>query len=117
MTGRVPYDVDSPLAWQNYVALQLTQAMLGLVSQSVTEVACRVRPDQVELHFVASDDISEDVEDIRGDLDVFLEGRVEILTEIHQYPARLDRSDRTLIRVYSAIPSEVLGIRPGVVRG
>lgn len=91
--------------------------MLGLLAQSVTEVACRVRPDQVELHFVASDHISEDLEDIRGDLEVFLEGRVEILTEIHQDSALLDQSDRTLIRVYSAKPSEVLGVRPGVVRG
>ena len=106
MTSQLPYDPNGELAWKAYVVAQAAQAMLGLLDVRVSAVACRVSIDQVELLFVASGDVSEDVEDIRGELDVLLDGKVPIETEILQSPDRIDWSDKTLLGIYAAKPSE-----------
>ncbi len=69
MTGQaVPHDV-------NYLVVILTQAMIGLVSQSMLGVALEVNDEGVVLHFAvsaASPELAEDIEEIVGDFDAFL---------------------------------------------
>lgn len=97
-----PYEPDSPLAWENYVACQVAQAALGLLSPSILDLACRIGQDSIELHLVAEGDVVDDVENICFELDVLLEGAAQITTHIHPATSALDWSDATLRGVYSA---------------
>ena len=61
---------------ENIVVLHLTQAMLGLISQSLQAVAVDVAPERLVVHFAYSSDAPEhrdDVEDILADLDALLD--------------------------------------------
>lgn len=60
---------------ENGVVLQLTQAMLGLVSADLRGVAIEITPERLIVHFEYARDSAEnrdDVEAILGDLDAML---------------------------------------------
>jgi hypothetical protein len=63
-----PHDV-------NYLIVVLTQAMIGLISQSLLGVALEMNDEGVVLHFCVaamSPELAEDIEEIVGDFDAFL---------------------------------------------
>lgn len=59
----------------NYLVVVLTQAMIGLVSQSLLGAALEVNDEGVILHFAVSatsPEQTEDIDEIVGDFDAFL---------------------------------------------
>ena len=84
-----PYAADHPIAWENYVAVQAVQAMLALLSRRVDAVSFEASDNEVLLFFaipgVNADDL-DDIEDICFELDVLLEGNVDIKTEVFDGP-------------------------------
>ena len=91
------------LDWQNYVTLQAVQALLGLISKDMEAVFVEVQESDVVLHFVVpaerESDCIEDIEDAAFELDVLLEGRTLIRTEVH--PSRPPEALREWSGVYS----------------
>lgn len=80
--------------------------MWGKLSEEMKAVTCRIQPDQIELHFYADGDVTEDVETISDDLEGYLAtDSINIVSMIHDVSTvkyHDDYSDRTLRRVYLA---------------
>lgn len=73
------------LSIENEVVVQLVQAMLGLISSRLRAVAVRVNETEISIFFLYHEiqpSDRDDVEDICFELDVLLEGKYYIITEI-----------------------------------
>jgi hypothetical protein len=82
-----PRDIEgTPIEWENYVVVQVIQALLGFVTCRMTSVSVRAERDLVTLFFAFDSHEpadSEDIEDICFELDVLLDGKVRIDSRIH----------------------------------
>ena len=100
-----PYSSDHPVAWQNYVAAQTVQAMLALLSSRVSAVSFETSDATVRLYFAipgATRDDIEDIEDICFELDVLLDGKVAIETDLFDGPGDGTWPGRPLRGLYAA---------------
>ncbi|MEW2116049.1 hypothetical protein AB0945_12780 [Streptomyces sp. NPDC005474] len=71
---------------ENYFVIQAMQATLGLITENVYAIAVQVDTERITLHFAVSNissDFEEDVDDIKSELDAFLEGRFHIDVEVY----------------------------------
>ena len=73
------------LLWQHYVHAQLAAAASGLISGDMVGLAVGIADDSLTVHAVVSrltDEVVEDLDDICFELDVLLEGKVPIKSEL-----------------------------------
>ena len=72
--------------FENYVVVQVVQALLGSISTNMTAIAISTRPDRsVVIHFALGTDDSEDREEIKeivGELNALFGGTVDVVTDI-----------------------------------
>ena len=72
---------------ENFVIVQFVQAMIGLVSSRLRAVAIQLNGSEVLARFlydVVQPSDREDVEDICFELDVLLEGKHRIISEVKE---------------------------------
>lgn len=70
-----------PSSWENYVVVQLVQALLGLVSENVAAIAAQISTKAVVLHFAVKElsvETDDDIDHVCFELDVLLDGKVRI---------------------------------------
>lgn len=73
------------LLWQNYIHAQVAQASLGLIGPELLVLAVKFDEGSVSLHIVVSnrsEEVIEDIDDIRSELDVLLGGHIEIASNV-----------------------------------
>ena len=95
----------TPLDWENFVVLQTNQALIGLVAPHLLAVSVKATDDEAVLYFAFErDDFDnqEDADDICAELDVFLEGKVQITAEVHVGPDDESWEGSSHRRVYRA---------------
>lgn len=76
---------ERALLRRNYLLLQTAQAALGLIGPDILGIAVEPREDTVVLHFAVTErtpEVEEDIQDIADDLEAFLGGGPEQLSEI-----------------------------------
>ncbi len=100
------------LARRNYLLLQLGQAALGSIGPDILGLAVEPRCDAIVIHAALArqtPDVADDLQDIRDDLDAFLNGGPEanllISTQIHVGPPDADWPGRTHALLYLAKPT------------
>ncbi|MCP3755658.1 hypothetical protein NLX94_12250 [Streptomyces sp. TBY4] len=79
----------NPLERENYLIIQVMQACLGLISDSVRGISVQVDTERITLYFSVSNrspELEEDIDDIQFELDAFTEGRFYIDAEVHDGP-------------------------------
>lgn len=82
-----PPVVAPALAWENYVVVQLVQALLGLVSADVLAVSAEISRGVVVLHFESAkvtSELRDDAEEACFELDVLLDGKVGVSSQCHE---------------------------------